>query len=163
MKTEEFLCYLHTITNEEFGFYDILDNFIIQNRTSKRNDVFHIPCENIWYRNNSWYGSLNFFHIPCENIKLNTLFIISVEIEPGKQKFSCVEAPLNTYLKVIEDEKMMKSLKLKESATNDYLGLDIENELTPIEGALHQRIKEIRDEKLNIILNDSPKIAWIKM
>ena len=142
MKTEEFLCYLHTITDEEFGFYAILDNFPIQNRTSKRNDVFHIPCE---------------------NIKLNTLFIISVEIEPGKQKFSCVEAPLNTYLKVIEDEKMMKSLKLKEGATNDYLGLDIENELTPIEGALHQRIKEIRDEKLNIILNDSPKIAWIKM
>ena len=147
MKTEEFLCYLHTITDEEFGFYAILNNFTviiptIQNRTSKRNDVFHIPCE---------------------NIKLNTLFIISVEIEPGKQKFSCVEAPLNTYLKVIEDEKMMKSLKLKEGATNDYLGLDIENELTPIEGALHQRIKEIRDEKLNTILDDSPKIAWIKM
>ena len=141
-KIEEILCYLHTINDESFGFYAILDKYFIQNRTSNRKD---------------------FQHIPCENIKLNTLFIYRAEMEPGKMKMSCSEAPFDTYLKIVNDESMIKVLKEKEERTNDYLGLDIENELTPIEEALHKRIKEIRNEKLDIILDDSPKIAYIRM
>jgi hypothetical protein len=130
MKVEEALCYLHTITDEEYGFYHISDNFV-ENRKSDRSNPFHMPCE---------------------LIKKDTLFIYRSETKPGSMKTSCIEAPFETYQKIISDDKIMSFLKRKEGDVNDMKGYDIEEELTPIEEALQNRMIEIRDEKLNIIL-----------
>lgn len=91
MNIEEIVCYLHTVDDDSYGFFAIIDDNIVQNRKSNRKN--------------------NPFCMPCDNIKINTLFIWRVETSPGKMKNSCYEAPLDIYLKIFNDEKMMKILK----------------------------------------------------
>ena len=96
MEVEEVLCYLHTITDEEYGFYHIGvtnrgENFI-ENRKSDRSNPFHMPCE---------------------LIKKDTLFIYRSETKPGSMKTSCLETPFETYQMIINDDKIMSFLKRK--------------------------------------------------
>ncbi len=123
-KSEEHLCYLYSITDDEYYFLVIFeDKHYIQYRMSNRND---------------------FMHIPCENIPINTLFLYQIIVEPSIMQTKCIEAPIERYLKIVSDRKMIDALKRKE--------IEEDGLLNTIEDNLHNKIKQMRNDMIESIL-----------
>ena len=137
-KTEEVLCFLHSKTPNEYGFLAIFLNigsdskFVVQSRTSDRS---------------------NFMCMPCENIDLNSLFIYKVEMGPGKMLTKCFDAPIETYLNILGNTPLLDRLQREVDIISDCNGIDLEDEIS-VSDVLKKRISDIRDSKLNLVLDE---------
>ena len=94
----------------------------------------------------------NLIHIPCENIELNSLFLVHVEIESGRTTFTCTQSPINTYLDILQDKNICSLLSKKMDDISDHKGYDIEEEPDSIIDILHNKVRELRNNSIDILL-----------
>lgn len=90
------------------------------------------------------------FGFPIDHLDDGCIFILKTEVEPGKMTYSTDEADIPTYIRIVNNEKIMSNLKLPDVFVKNT-NKNYETETKNIEN-LYIRAQQLRENKIDKII-----------